>query len=245
MLSFQGNDDFTPIGRPKWRPGGLNELDALEVTYLGPCTKLDAYRASLTKWTPSSIDSNVFLETFPDDGRAPYTTVTLRYIGCRGGQVPAPVDSQGGSLATVSADDGESEVSALYWSPHVARTWISKTGGDDSGAVTPGGEIDIRERRISGHIPPIFRLQALASYNIAIATAQGMSPEDLATLQAAIATQLAALDAAAAPVRAAIQARFNFAFTPETRKTEFHATPIVPGRYWLCRSVTSKILKAA
>jgi hypothetical protein len=220
----------------------LNELDRLEINYRGPCTKLDAFRASLTKWSASSIDSNMFLETFPDDGRTPYTTVTLTYIGCRGGAVPAPVEAQGGSLATVSADDGESELSVLYWSPHSQVSWISKTGTPQH-TGTPSGAIVIKERRVSGHVPPIFRLQSLASYYLAIASAQGLSGPELSALQSSVNAQLARLDDAATPIRTAIKARFNATFPPDIENSEFHAQPLVPGRYWACRSVTSKVLK--
>lgn len=219
------------------------ELDSLEITYRGLYSNLDTFRNSLTKWTASTIDPNMFLETWSDDGAPVQPRITLRYIGCKGGQLPTPSVAQGSSLATVSTTDGENQLSVLYRSPHTQTSWIGASPANSyAGEFSSPGSITIIERRSGNHIPSAFRLQVQAQYVLARATAAGASPAEVAALQAQIDAALGLIDAPIAAMKALILTYFNHAFTQTEQAGEFEAVPLVPNRYWACHSITQKVL---
>jgi hypothetical protein len=242
-LRVIGNCSFAQSGPAKWIPGGLGALDALEIPYQGYVGYLDAFRNSLVRWRPSIVDSNMFLETWPDDGHVVMPTVTLRFIGCKGGILPTPAVTQGSSLTTVSTTDGENQLSVLYRSPHTQVSWIgNSTNNTHAGEFSNTATVTIIERRSGNHIPTVFRLQAQAQYYLARATAAGANPAAIAALQAAIDAQLATLDAPIDAMKAAILLYYNAAFSQAEQAGEFEAVPLVPNRYWACHSITQKVL---
>lgn len=232
-LTGIGNTDFVQIGQPKWKPGGLVQLDTLEITYQGLYSKLAAFQNTLTKWAQSNLDSNMFLETWSDDGHPVKPLVTLRYIGCRGGQLPAVAIKQGDSLTTASTTGVE--ISVLYRSPHTQQSWIGNNDTMTHSGFSNPRAITIVERRVAGHIPYFFWTRQKAQYEAALLTA---APEDVAGIEAI----LAALETKIAANLVLIEGYVAALFAQTDQVTAFEATPLVPGRYWACESVTSKVL---
>lgn len=235
-LTVIGNGAFTQIGQPRWIPGGLNELDALEIKYQGAYSELDDFRDSLVKWSASDVDDKMYLETFPDDGDGVKPTVTLRFIGCKGGELPSPQKQHGTSLATASQTDGELQLDVLYYSPNTAYTWIGENDDMTHSGFSNPLDISIDQRRVNGHIPLALRDPSWYKTNYQYALASDAQRARIDAYQASITTQLAT-------AAARLKAFYDSSFSTAERVTEFSAVELVPGKYWLCKSVTSKVLE--
>lgn len=146
--------EFQLISSPKWIPGKLVELDALELVYQGSYNKLNTFRNTLSKWKPSALDGNMFLESFPSDGDRVKPTVTLRYVGCINGVLPASQLEHGKSLTTANFSRGDDSLEILYESPHTVVNWIGTSAAINRADFSnPEPDIVVRLLRINGVTP--------------------------------------------------------------------------------------------
>lgn len=153
---------FVQIGQPCWISGGLAELDTLEIVWQGIYSKLDAFRATLRKWAPATVDNSMFLESFPDDGDLIKPKVTLRFIGFKGGVAPAGKKESGETVQSTSSTKSFSTTGIgggtsasftaeiVYYSPTSVYTWLSTSKGSGGAADTPSGSIRLISARIGG-----------------------------------------------------------------------------------------------
>lgn len=233
-LSFRGQNDFIQIGQPRWQLGGLAELDSVDISYQGGYTKLASFQSGLQKWSACPVDGNLFLETYTSDDDKVKPTVTVRYIGCKNGQLPPSAIGTGTSIQTISTTDGELQLEALYVSPYARTTSISTSPTSGSSGGTPAGEPVVLSRRIDGHVPSIYTLQQQAVFALALARAKDDQ-------RAAINAALAAANKAEAELKKRVVAYFKSVFRTGSL-TETQAEPLVPNRFWRVAVTTSKVL---
>ena len=136
-LLFPGDTDFEQSGPPEWQPNGW-DLDRLILPYRGDVDQLNTFVASLTMWSASLLDSNMFLESFPNDGHQQFPTVRVSFIGKQGGTLPPDKNTTGETVQTASftSYSGKTRVNITYLAPSsTKRTW-SRTPIDVS-TVSP------------------------------------------------------------------------------------------------------------
>lgn len=216
-------------------------LDVLTVPMDGPETGRATYQSTLSRWSASSIDSRMYLAGWHGNEDRQYPRIDLRYIGCKGGSIPPPLLEQKTTLQTASATDGQLQLEVLYRSPQTVFTWI----GTDPDTITHQGfshpqDTSIVTRRMNGHVPlpwAISNILAAASF---AANNDDAGAAKLALVESYLAQNQALID----DLKDRVIAYFNIVFMETTLLTEFTASPLVPDRYWTCKSVTSKILEA-
>jgi hypothetical protein len=136
-LTYIGAVDFVQSGAPQWG-GGQFDLDTLSVEYSGAAPGLDAFLDSLVEGTPSEIDSNMLLVSWqPSNASKVYPTVTLNYLGAKGGILPPGRNRRGNSLQTASTTAGPAQVTLTYLAPFTEYTWISTEPADGAIALPP------------------------------------------------------------------------------------------------------------
>src|SRR4030095_15049519 len=135
-LTYIGAVDFVQSGAPQWG-GGQFDLDTLSVEYSGAAPRLDEFLDSLVEGTPSEIDSNMLLVSWqPSNASKVYPTVTLNYLGAKGGILPPGRNRRGNSLQTASTAAGPAQVTLTYLAPFTEYNWIS-TGPTDGAIALP------------------------------------------------------------------------------------------------------------
>jgi len=103
---------FSLKAPPRWNVNG-DGLDSLIVEMHGAASALSAYLSTLTKYSGHSGDSNMRLSDWDNDNDRQWPTVTLRYIGCRGGFTAnrvKPTQDTTLQSASYSQQSGESGV---------------------------------------------------------------------------------------------------------------------------------------
>jgi len=86
-LIFTGNDDFEVAGPKRWHRDGW-ELDRLVIPWRGSVEDLEDFLDSHPIWEQSDVDTNMYLADYPSDDHKQFPTVSLTYIGKRGGALP-------------------------------------------------------------------------------------------------------------------------------------------------------------
>jgi hypothetical protein len=136
-LTYIGAVDFVQSGPPQWG-GGQFDLDTLSVEYSGAAPGLDAFLDSLVEGTPSAIDSNMLLVNWqPARASKVYPSVTLNYLGAKGGILPPGRNRRGNSLQTATTSAGPAQVTLTYLAPFTEYTWISTGPADGAIALPP------------------------------------------------------------------------------------------------------------
>lgn len=127
-LTLNGISSFAVDATPRWTPRGY-DLDGLTIAMSGPYSALNAYVDSLAKWSASSLDSNMFLESWDSDGDKHWPTVSLHYTGKKGGIVSSTIQKSvtaPTSVATYVQDD-DNTLSLTYRVPTETITSIERT----------------------------------------------------------------------------------------------------------------------
>jgi hypothetical protein len=87
-LIFVGDSSFKQNGTPRWLVNGW-ELDRCIVPWRGSIDALNGFINGLTMWSAAStVDSNMFLESYPIDEHKQFPTVNLTFLGKRHGRLP-------------------------------------------------------------------------------------------------------------------------------------------------------------
>jgi hypothetical protein len=159
---------YAQAAPPRWNVNGTG-MDSVTLTMKGAASQLNTYLASLTKWSVCPIDGAMYLEDWDNDDDKQYPTVALRYIGFRGGVIPAARTSRGSGIGTVSADFQYGGVTInwnniIYSIPTRTTTWFSvfseplpsSAGVLHAGALAPLFGIRFLTRGSGGDINPAF-----------------------------------------------------------------------------------------
>lgn len=149
------------------------------------------------------------------------------------GSLPPVRVKQGVSLATVSTTDGSLQLEVLYRSPTTTYSWIDTV--DDnirySGVSNPL-DLEVITRRVGGHVPPVWRISNIITAAPSAGTAQLTDVEDY----------LAQNEDIVEAVKQLIIDYFNLVFSEDEEVTSFTAEELVPGQFFRCNSVSSKVL---
>src|SRR4030095_2288246 len=136
-LTYIGQVEFVQSGPPQWG-GGQFDLDTLSVEYSGAAPGLDAFLDSLIEGSPSAIDPNMLLVNWqPARASKVYPSVTLNYVGAKGGILPPGRNRRGNSLQTASTTAGPAQLTLTYLAPFTEYTWISTGPADGAIALPP------------------------------------------------------------------------------------------------------------
>lgn len=134
-IAGSNSTDFAQSEPARWMQGGFG-LDTLVVPYRGYIDKLNAFLSSRTRWAPSGLDGNMFLESWPNDQHKQAPTVELRYTGRRGGNCSGTGRTDGGHTVqnvTYTHPAGMLIINITAKVPTSTHTWLSrtpKTGGE-------------------------------------------------------------------------------------------------------------------
>lgn len=141
-----GNTTARQKAPARWGVRG-DGLDTLTVDYDVPASGLSTYIATLSKWAASSIDANMFLESWDNDDAKQYPTVTLKYIGFKGGTLPVAITSTSTAQqqATFTSFTGRTTLNMSYIAPASSkRIWATSAIDYSSiGAATAGAIVVI------------------------------------------------------------------------------------------------------
>lgn len=130
---------------PRWVSTSGPELDSLFVDYTGSVSAMNAFLNSRQRWEPSSIDGNMLLSEWPNDADPHHPTVTLRYVGLKGGQTKTPLIDDVSSEQSIryATVDGSLWLDLRYISPGAQARLIStqrltaEVGGITVTQITP------------------------------------------------------------------------------------------------------------
>lgn len=119
-LTFPGNTNFEQSEPAQWQPSGW-DLDRLVVPFRGDVDQLEAYltAASSSRWSASALDGAMFLESWANDGHKQFPTVSLTYLGRKGGSLPPTKRQRGKTVqqSSFSSFTGKTEANVTYLAP--------------------------------------------------------------------------------------------------------------------------------
>jgi hypothetical protein len=151
-LTYIGATEFVRSGPPQWG-GGQFDLDTLSVEYSGAAPGLDAFLDSLHEGQESEIDSNMLLVNWrPSSASKFYPSVTLNYLGAKGGIMPPGQNRLGNSLQTATTESGASNVTLTYLAPWTEYTWISREPFQGAIALPPSGPAASNVYKLTGSV---------------------------------------------------------------------------------------------
>lgn len=126
-----GATAFSQVGPEQWNISDFG-LDALIVPMHGAESARVAYQNSLTKWSSSSVDSSMFLSGWSGNDDRQYPVIDLRYIGCKGGVLPAARSNNSFSLQSASVTDSGNQAEFQFRAPCTAWEWIQNSPPGDT-----------------------------------------------------------------------------------------------------------------
>lgn len=237
ILNF-GNTTARQKAPARWDVNS-DGFDTLAIDMEVPASGLNAYLATLQKWSACPLDGAMYLADWTNDSNRQYPTVSLRYLGCRGGNLPSPKPVLGTSLSTSSATalDNGLHLDILYRSPFTQWKWISTSVNNDKTDQSNNTAPTIVTRRLNGGIPGGFDILTQFKINQLVAVTKD------APTQAKLSAVLAQVNAQQQAYRGVIANFYAVAFAPHTRVTSFTSEPVVPGHYYLNQSTVSTVLE--
>ena len=234
-LHYIEDSTFIQVKPPQWNRNFTGELDTCTVTYQGAQYRAKAFMDSLGAYGTLSCtdeaganlnDSFMFLTSWTSDENPVLPTVTLNYIGMRGGAGRGVLAEDDVSLQTVSTNKTITDSSSVNYQITISLSVIyigSRTTYKWAALANPGATPTYSAVR---NIPVLN----MGSAGIRQMTFSGMV-DDAGEPSGTISTG----DATAV---------FN-TFSAVSQTTSFPVSEVVPGKLWTCQSVNEYILKGA
>jgi hypothetical protein len=234
-LHYIEDSTFIQVKPAQWSRNFTGEFDTCTVTYQGAQYREKAFMDSIGAYATLACtdeaganlnDASMFLNTWTSDDNPVLPTVTLNYIGMRGGVGRGVLAEDDVSLQTAQTTKQITDETSVNYQKTLtcsvtyigSRTTYKWGAGANSGATPTYSAV----RNI-----PVLNM---GSAGIRQMTFSGMvddagEPTDTLPLGDSIAV-------------------FN-TFSPVSQTTTFTVSEVVPGKLWQCQSVNEYILKGA
>jgi hypothetical protein len=234
-LHYVEDSTYIQVKPPQWSRNFTGELDTCTVTYQGAQYRAKAFMDSLGAYATLSCtdeaganlsDSSMFLTSWTSDENPVLPTVTLTYMGMRGGVGRGVLAEDDVSLQTAQTTKQITDATSVNYQKTItcSVTYVgSRTTYKWAALANPGATPTYSAVR---NIPVLN----MGSAGIRQMTFSGMV-DDAGEPSGTISTG----DATAV---------FN-TFSAVSQTTSFTVSEVVPGKLWQCQSVNEYILKGA
>jgi hypothetical protein len=234
-LHYIEDSTFIQVKPPQWSRNFTGEFDTCTVTYQGAQYRAKAFMDSIGAYGTLSCtdeaganlnDASMFLTSWSSDDNPVLPTVTLTYMGMRGGAARGVMAEDDVSLQTAQTTKQITDATSVNYQKTItcSVTYISsRTTYKWAALANPGATPTYSAVR---NIPVLN----MGSAGIRQMTFSGMvddagEPTDTIPLGDSIAV-------------------FN-TFSPVSQTTTFTVSEVVPGKLWQCHIVNEYILKGA
>ena len=234
-LHYVEDSTFIQVKPPQWSRNFTGEFDTCTVTYQGAQYRAKAFMDSLAAYATMTCtdeaganlnDSSMFLTSWTSDENPVLPSVTLTYMGMRGGVGRGVLAEDDTSLQTAQTTKQITDANSLNYQKTLtcSVTYISsRTSYKWAALANPGATPTYSAVR---NIPVLN----MGSAGIVQMTFSGMVNED-------------GQPSGTIPIGDAT-AVFN-TFTTASQTTTFTVSEVVPGKLWQCQSVNEYVMKGA
>ena len=234
-LHYVEDSTFIQVKPPQWSRNFIGEFDTCTVTYQGAQYRAKAFMDSLAAYATMTCtdeaganlnDSSMFLTSWTSDENPVLPSVTLTYMGMRGGVGRGVLAEDDVSLQTAQTTKEITDATSVNYQKTItcSVTYISsRTTYKWAALANPGATPTYSAVR---NIPVLN----MGSAAIRQMTFSGMvddagQPTDTIPLADSIAV-------------------FN-TFSTTSQTTTFTVSEVVPGKLWTCQSVNEYVMKGA
>ena len=248
-LHYVEDSTFIQVKPPQWSRNFTGEFDTCTVTYQGAQYRAKAFMDSLAAYATMTCtdeaganlnDSSMFLTSWTSDENPVLPSVTLTYMGMRGGVGRGVLAEDDVSLQTVSTNKTITDSSSVNYQITISLSVIyigSRTTYKWAALANPGATPTYSAVRNI----PVLNMGSAAirqmSYTGQVETdTSGRSSTTNGNGEAVVpSSSIPTGDATAV---------FN-TLSAVSQTTSFTVSEVVPGKLWTCQSVNEYILKGA
>ena len=234
-LHYIEDSTFIQVKPPQWNRNFTGELDTCTVTYQGAQYRAKAFMDSLGAYGTLSCtdeaganlnDASMFLTSWTSDENPVLPTVTLNYIGMRGGAGRGVLADDDVSLQTAQTTKQITDATSVNYQKTItcSVTYVSsRTTYKWAALANPGSTPTYSAVRNI----PVLNMGSAAIRQMTFSGMVDDAGEPTDTIPTGDATAV-----------------FN-TFSAVSQTTSFTVSEVVPGKLWQCQSVNEYILKGA